>query len=33
MLGIMLDRIDALTAQIHTLTTRIEQAIARSPPR
>src|SRR5215468_382425 len=28
MLGLMLDRIDALTAQIHTLTTRIEQAIA-----
>jgi len=28
MLGMMLDRIDALTAQIHTLTTRIEQAIA-----
>jgi transposase len=26
--GMMLDRIDALTAQIHTLTTRIEQAIA-----
>jgi transposase len=28
MLGMMLDRIDALTAQISTLTTRIEQAIA-----
>jgi transposase len=28
MLGMMLDRIDALTAQIATLTTRIEQAIA-----
>jgi transposase len=28
MLGMMLDRIDALTTQISTLTTRIEQAIA-----
>jgi len=28
LLGMMLDRIDALTAQIHTLTTAIEQAIA-----
>ena len=26
--GMMLDRVDALTAQIGTLTTRIEQAIA-----
>src|SRR5689334_14114571 len=31
MLGMMLDRIDALTGQIGTLTTRIEQLIAAIP--